>query len=156
MSTPAFRGNRFFLSNFYPVAPHRILYLELAHPTSEHAFACAKANNEVDREWVANAPTPAEAKRRGRAIKARPDWEEVKDQVMLDVLRIKFAPGTELAKKLLATGSEELVELNTWHDSYWGVCQCTMCTNRPKKNQLGKTLMQIRDELRGVVKGWTS
>ena len=54
----------------------------------------------------------------------------------------KFTQNEELKEKLLATENEELVEGNTWHDTYWGVC------NRRGKNKLGKILMRIREELR--------
>ena len=39
-------------------------------------------------------------------------------------------------------GEEYLEEGNTWHDTYWGVC------NGKGKNKLGKILMQVREELK--------
>lgn len=44
--------------------------------------------------------------------------------------------------QLLATGTRYLEETNTWGDTYWGVCE------GKGLNMLGKTLMQVRDELR--------
>ena len=70
------------------------------------------------------------------------DWEEVKDQIMYEICLAKFTQNEELKEKLLATGNEELVEGNTWHDTYWGVC------NRRGKNKLGKILMRVRSELK--------
>lgn len=32
--------------------------------------------------------------------------------------------------------------------NYWGSCICDKCRTLPKRNQLGKTLMRIREELR--------
>ena len=61
---------------------------------------------------------------------------------MLRVLRAKFAQNPELAMQLLATGTRYLEETNTWGDTYWGVCE------GKGLNMLGKTLMQVRDELR--------
>ena len=45
------------------------------------------------------------------------------------------------------TGDAELIEGNTWHDNYWGVCSCSKCNGRGK-NRLGKLLMKVREELR--------
>ena len=86
---------------------------------------------------------PSEAKRLGRRMRLRSDWEQVKYDVMLDVVRAKFNQHPDLAQKLLATGDEELVEGNDWGDTYWGVC------NGRGKNMLGKILMRVRAELRG-------
>ena len=86
---------------------------------------------------------PSEAKRLGRRVRLRSGWEQVKYDVMLDVVRAKFNQHPDLAQKLLATGDEELVEGNDWSDTYWGVC------NGRGKNMLGKILMRVRAELRG-------
>ena len=84
----------------------------------------------------------AAAKKLGRTVKLRPDWNEVKLSVMLEVLRHKFNQNPDLADKLLATGDTLLQEGNTWHDYYWGVC------NGKGENNLGKLLMLVRQELR--------
>ena len=54
----------------------------------------------------------------------------------------------ELREKLLATGNEELVEGNTWHDNIWGNCSCDCCKKIEGQNKLGKLLMQVREEIR--------
>ena len=76
----------------------------------------------------------------------RKDWEEVKTDVMRDGLRLKFQDPT-LRAKLLATGDEELIEGNTWHDNTWGACCCPECAKKKKENRLGKLLMQVRSEI---------
>ena len=63
-------------------------------------------------------------------------------EVMRGLLARKFAPGTELAARLLATGDAQLVEGNTWGDRFWGVCR------GQGRNQLGQLLMERRDQLR--------
>ena len=85
--------------------------------------------------------TPGEAKRMGRQVTLRKDWEDVKISVMEKGLRMKFAI-PELRDKLLATGEEELVEGNWWGDTCWGVCKGVGANN------LGKLLMKIREESR--------
>lgn len=57
------------------------------------------------------------------------------------LLRQKFHD-PELQQRLLDTGSEELVEGNTWGDVYWGVC------DGKGQNNLGKILMDLRREYR--------
>lgn len=126
-----------FLSNFYPCS---LIYKGIKFPTSEHAYQAAKATNAEDRDWVAEAKTPGAAKRRGRSIEVRPDWDQIKDGVMLTILRAKFA-NNELAEELINTYPAELVEGNTWGDTYWGVC------NGVGQNKLGNLLMRIRNEL---------
>lgn len=85
--------------------------------------------------------TPGQCKKAGRSVTLRPDWEEVKDLVMLQGLRLKFGQHPDLAEKLVATGKRYLEETNTWHDTYWGVC------NGVGKNMLGIQLMHVRAEL---------
>ena len=133
-----FDGKYFFLSNFSP-SPFRVDYV--LFPTMEHYFQANKADNQNDYLHIAYAPTPGEAKRLGRKIQLRPDWEKIKDEVMLTGLRKKFAD-PELRSLLLATGDEELIEGNYWGDTYWGVC------NGVGQNKLGKLLMQVREEIK--------
>lgn len=133
-----FDGKYFFLSNFSP-SPFRVDYV--LFPTMEHYFQANKADNQNDYLHIAYAPTPGEAKRLGRKIQLRSNWEEIKDEVMLTGLRKKFAD-PELRNLLLATGDEELIEGNYWGDTYWGVC------NGVGQNKLGKLLMQVREEIK--------
>lgn len=134
-----FRGEYSFLSNFYETP---VSYLGVTYRNSEAAFQAQKEADPAARaEWAGLGP--AEAKRKGRRVTLRPDWDSVKDGVMEDVVRAKFLGSPDLAGKLLATGTAELVEENTWHDTYWGVDAAT----GKGRNQLGKTLMKIRTEL---------
>ena len=133
-----FRGEYAFLSNFHR-APFDWRGQEWR--TAEAGFQAAKTQDERMRERIRAARSPAEAKRLGRRVDLRPDWERVKDDVMHAVLQAKFAV-PELRDALLATGDAELVEGNTWGDVYWGVC------GGRGTNQLGRTLMRIRDDIR--------
>ena len=114
-------------------------------PTMEHYFQAMKADSMYDYIAIATAKTPGQAKRAGRRAVLRHDWEDVKEQVMEDGLRLKFAD-PELKQKLIATHPHELVEGTTWHDNEWGNCSCDRCRNIPGKNKLGKILMKLRDE----------
>lgn len=133
-----------FLSNFYP-SP--ITDGNLIFPTVEHMFQAAKTLNIKEYEEIAAADTPGHAKRLGRKVTLREDWEKVKDDMMYQALWLKFSI-PELREKLLATGDEELVEGTTWHDNEWGNCTCEKCANIVGKNKLGKMLMKIREEIK--------
>lgn len=139
-----FEGKYDFLSNFYP---SQITIDSVNYPTVEHAFQAAKTRSFLKRIEISKLDTPREAKKVGRQVKLRSDWETIKDQVMYDCLKEKFKI-TELREKLLATGNEELIEGTIWHDNYWGNCSCEKCKNIEGKNMLGKTLMKVREELR--------
>jgi N-glycosidase YbiA len=135
-----FEGEYAFLSNFWP-SP--IVLDRITHPTVEHAYQAAKADNRLERERLASLPTPGAAKRAGRKVTLRSDWERVKVGIMEDLVRRKFAD-PDLAERLLATGEAELVEGNAWNDRFWGVCR------GEGRNELGKVLMRVRAELRGM------
>ena len=137
-----FEGEYAFLSNFYfsPMIIDNVVYT-----TNEHYFQAMKSLNPKERQAIVLAPTPGKAKHLGRKVSLRKDWEDIKEEVMLTGLRHKFS-NPELRKKLLATGNEELIEGTTWHDNYWGICDCEACGGQGK-NRLGKLLMQVREEL---------
>ncbi len=137
MAIRRFTGEYRFLSNFFPC---RITYEEITYPSTEHAYQAAKCIFRKDKHRIAEL-TAGEAKREGRKVELRPDWEEVKLQVMEDVLRLKFFGNKSLAAKLLATGDQELIEGNTWGDTFWGVCKGV------GENHLGKLLMKVRNLL---------
>ena len=142
-----FEGEYRFLSNFYPA---QIEYEGLIYPTIEHAFQAAKTLDIDARRQVASASTPGVAKRVGRQIKLREDWELVKNPVMMDVVSLKFSEGSNFAEWLIETEYAPLVEGNTWHDQYWGNCTCGRSACEPHGgNTLGKILMYRRFALMG-------
>lgn len=133
-----FRGPYRWLSNFWP-APVRLD--GVVYPTVEHAYQAAKTLDRAERALIARLTSPGAAKRSGRRVTMRDDWDGVKLDVMLGLLRGKFARG-DLRARLLSTGDVQLIEDNTWGDHYWGVCR------GDGQNHLGRLLMQVRDELR--------
>jgi ribA/ribD-fused uncharacterized protein len=127
-----------FLSNFHLC---KIAYDGHVYDSSEHAFQAAKTISVSERRQIRLSSSPGKAKRMGKEVTLRPDWEFIKLNTMLLILRIKFAD-PELRSKLLATGNVMLIERNTWGDQFWG-------QSRGKgENWLGKLLMRIRDEIR--------
>lgn len=139
MTVKSFQGKYRFLSNFYPAA---VFYRGLTFPTVEHAYQASKSLDETEQRRIAQCPTPGDAKRLGRQLTRRPDFDEVKLSIMFDLVSQKFTRHPQLTKLLLETGDDELVEGNTWNDIFWGVY------NGQGKNHLGKILMKVRDDLR--------
>jgi len=133
----SFRGKYNFLSNFYRCT---IYYNGLSYFTVEHAFQAQKSIRHEDRLKIWNADTPGQAKAIGRKIELRADWEEVKLQVMADLIWIKFSY-PELKEKIIRTGDAQLIEGNTWGDRYWGVYR------EQGENHLGRILMAVRSLL---------
>lgn len=134
-----FRGKYGFLSNFHD-AP--VTYYGLTYRSSEAAFQAAKSlDPEVRKRFTTMDPT--EAKRAGRRVDLRSDWNIVKYRVMYDVCLAKFTQNDDLRVKLLSTGDEYLEEGNTWGDREWGT------VDGIGENNLGITLMVVRDKLRG-------
>ncbi len=136
MAINSFRGNYNFLSNFYN-AP--VTYNGVKFRNNEAAF---QAQKDVNRAHEFANLTGADAKRLGRHVNLRSDWNSVRIRIMTDIVRAKFTQNSDLKQRLLATSNEDLIEGNTWHDTFWGVC------NGQGQNNLGKILMQIRSELR--------
>lgn len=131
-----FQGEYRFLSNFYPAEVH---YDGVFYPTVEHAYQAAKTLSLLARESIKEAKSPGEAKKLGYKVPIRRDWEELKLHIMRDLVFQKFFVHDDLRVKLLETGNAELQEINTWGDTYWGVC------NGVGENNLGKILMDFRD-----------
>lgn len=137
-----FSGRYRFLSNF---SPARVVLDGEEYPTVEHAYQAAKTQDSVWRKAIQITATPSEAKKMGRAISKRPDllrpdWQSVSVDIMLALLRQKFAH-PDLAEKLLSTGDSFLVEGNYWGDTFWGVCRGV------GENVLGVLLMVVRYDL---------
>ena len=136
MSISVFNGVNRWLSNFADV---KILQSGRVFDSVEAAFQAAKCKDPMDKKRFERL-NPIQAKKLGRRIMLRHDWNEKRDFVMLDLCRQKFQK--EPFKQLLRdTGDEQLTEGNHWGDRYWGVC------NGEGKNKLGKILMRIREEI---------
>ena len=127
-----------FLSNFHPST----IWVEgKSYPTVEHAYQAHKTLNEESRDLIRKAKDPAIAKKLGRGVEMRSDWDAVKEGLMRDFIRKKFE-SPFLADLLLKTGDAELVHNNNWNDRVWGVCRGAGA------NLLGKILMEVRQELK--------
>lgn len=137
-----FDGEHAFLSNFHP---SHFTYCYIEWPTVEHAFQALKTTDHRTRQRIAALAKPGEAKKAGRSLHLRPGWDAIRKQVMLDLLIAKFRQHPGYAERLAATGSRLLVEGNTWHDQFWGSCECGREACLPAGyNYLGRLLMAVR------------
>lgn len=141
-----------FLSNY---APCDIEYQSVKYVNLEHAYQHARAVHFNDRTTAAKILTtknPAEAKRLGYRVSGfdAATWNGIKEKLMLKLLRIKFKPMSDMARKLQDTGNKLLAE--SGKESYFS---CGMPLTHPdildslkwKSNKLGELQMKIRNEL---------
>ena len=126
-----------FLSNYHLC---ECVVNDISFISSEHAYMFQKSDDKEYQQSIIDAVTPREAKRVGRNVKLRDDWDSYRNTAMLIALTAKFKNERERGM-LLATGDAYLEETNTWNDTYWGVC------NGKGKNMLGTMLMNIRSRL---------
>jgi len=136
-----FQGEYRFLSNFWPA---RVNYGGIDFPTVEHAYQAAKTDDQKARLEIAKARTPGVAKRLGKRVTMRHNWDSIKLKVMSVLVTQKFTSNPLLKKLLLDTGDAELIEGNDWNDTFWGICR------GKGSNHLGKILMSVRESLRLV------
>lgn len=138
----SFSNENAFLSNFYPC---RIYMSGYSYGSVEHAFQASKTLNIDERMEIRNAPTPGKAKRLGRRVQLRKDWESIKIGNMKSFLVQKFYSNAELKQKLIDTGDKQLIEGNNWGDKFWGMVQED--GQWVGENNLGKLLMEVRSIL---------
>jgi ribA/ribD-fused uncharacterized protein len=108
------------LSNF---SPHGFQLDGVYWPTVEHYFQAQKLPAQPSyqqRIRRARSPKGAKALGRSRKVPLRPDWDNVKDDLMRQALRAKLFAHPELAALLLETGERVLIE-NAPSDYYWGL-----------------------------------
>jgi len=140
-----FDGRYRWLSNFWACF---VTFDGREYQSTEAAYQAAKT---IDLSLRAPFESyfASKAKEEGGKLPLRADWEDVKLGIMEDLNRQKFANNAELRARLLDTGDADLVETNTWGDTFWGRDHNT----GEGENHLGRILMRIRDELRPRVPG---
>jgi ribA/ribD-fused uncharacterized protein len=140
----------YVLSNFSAFA---VEWSGFLFPTSEHLYHWLRFTLSEDSfgpeiaRRVFNARSAHEAFKIAQENKQFQvaNWDAAKVRIMKRVLHQKAAQHEYVRRKLLATGTRELVE-NSWRDDFWG-----WGPNRDGQNMLGKLWMQVRFELRNGV-----
>lgn len=130
-----FNGEYRFLSNFWYC---EVVFEDQKYRSVEHAYVAAKTLHLNLRKRIQKVNSAGEVKHIGRNLQLRPDWEDIKLEVMANLVYQKFLE-EPLRSQLLATEDAYLEETNHWGDTYWGVCKGV------GENMLGKILMMVRD-----------
>lgn len=139
MPIRCFTGEYAFLNNFY----HSPFQWEgIEWQMVEHAYQAAKVLDPVQRQVIASLPSPGKAKAAGSSVTIRSDWEDVKYDIMSELVYAKFTQNADLREKLLATGCSHLEDGNNHGNRIWGT------VNGVGSNWLGKILMDVREKLR--------
>ena len=143
-----FIGKYEVFSNFCPA---KVVYDNITYPTVEHAYVASKTMDRKFRRNVAMSPASQAGKMKkwGRTVNLRSDWDEVKLEIMQDLVTQKFNKYNDYGKYelLLGTGDQLIVEGNYWHDNFWGNCLCQKCMKIKGENHLGQILMKVREFL---------
>lgn len=138
---PYYETSHFVFSNF---SAHTVIYKGVLYPTVEHAFHIAKFDDEKIRQEILSAGSPIEAFELGQKYRPmrRNDWEDIRVEILFEIIKEKVSQHQEVKDALLATGDEEIVEHNP-NDSFWGTG-----TDRKGENNTGKIYMRIREGIR--------
>lgn len=134
-----FRGEYSFLSNFTKVD---IVLDGIIYPSVEHAYCSAKNEELWWKAYCADEKNQAGmVKKKSRYVGNVSNWKEIQIDIMTKCLKQKFSK-EPFHSLLMKTGDMYIQEGNNWNDKFWGVCLKTGVG----ENNLGKILMQIRDE----------
>jgi ribA/ribD-fused uncharacterized protein len=137
-----------WFSNFNPYPrPITDRATGITYRTPEHLYQAAKTLDIEQRRAVAACATPGQAKRMGRKVTMRPDWDTLKFDVMVYCQTKMVEQDPAYAQRLKQSSDADLVEWNTWHDNTWGQCTCTRCQGKLSQNLLQNALIQVRDAI---------
>ena len=128
---------------------HGFILDDAEWPSVEHYYQGMKFEDEALREVVRSAANPTDAREvaKGHKREVRDDWKRVRETVMTRGVYIKCRSHPEVARALLATGDDKLVE-NSQYDYFWG------CGRDGRgENRYGRVLMQVRAKLRELEAG---
>lgn len=136
----SFRGDYYFLSNFYP---SEFIFQGYKWKTAEHAYQAMKKIDQDFWEQMAYGDlTAGQAKKIGQKLELPEHWNESKLYTMHNIVTQKFEQNADLMEKLNKTKGFELIEGNSWGDNFWGQSPIGL-----GRNELGKILMSIRDDI---------
>lgn len=134
-----FRGEYDFLSNFYKC---NVEHEGVIYSSVENAFQAAKTLDLIERRQFENY-TAREAKKLGKKVKLRSDWENVKVKIMCNLVFQKFNNSEYLRTRLLIV-QDKIIEEN-----FWGICKCGRCAGG--YNMLGNILQEVREHFNSIV-----
>lgn len=145
----SFTGQYAFLSNFHPCA---VTYAGVPYPSVEHAYQSAKTLDKAARLSISKLPTACAARSAGQKVKLRPGWDDMRLEVMTELLEEKFSSDEALRDALIATGERELIK--GVHGINMGLLFWGVYYGKEKElygkgdNWLGCLLMAVREAVR--------
>lgn len=135
-----FKDDYAFLSNMYKCS---FVYKDILFSAAEIAYVYEKCKHQEDKDTVLLLDNPYDARKFGRSVELVDNWESKRLSIMYNIILAKFEQNTNLARRLSAV-DEEIVEDNTWGDTFWGRC------NGVGENNLGKLLTLVKYTIKGV------
>ena len=136
----AFLGDRYFLSNGYECP---LIYEGIEYPSAEAAYNAQKSEDiEIRKQFC--TMNWNQARDYGQEVKLREGWDDMRDEIMLNVIRAKFK-NNRLRERLLMTRTEHLEEANDFGDTYWGT------VDGKGLNKLGEILIMQGDVIKDKV-----
>ena len=167
-----FKDDLFFLSNMFKIpiqmSEKNITLSKLerfksyfkfdncTYPSTENLYQALKNKNFNDRVAFLKV-NPFEAKKLGRQIRKNDiifGWDVSRLVAMEICIDLKFNSYKYLAEKLINTPDEDIVEWNTWGDTFWGKDLNTLegADNlgkilRAKKYETIQTIQTIQEKL---------
>jgi len=110
-----------------------LAHQEIEYRTVENFYQAMKTpKDDLETRRKIAAASPEDARTIGEQVKVRPDWQEIRLQVLETALKHKFAPGTKWHTKLRATGDADILDGSN-------------------ENHLGNLLMRLRDSREKVI-----
>ena len=104
ISPTGFQGRRRHLS---PYQEAKVKVGELTFPTAEHAYQAAKSLDLKDWKRIQKSPSPGAARQLGEQLQVRPDWEEIRVEVLRHVTYAKFDQNPDLRARLLSNQDKD-------------------------------------------------
>lgn len=123
-----------WLSNYHDCD---IFWMGLHFKNTEAAYQASKCY-ELSNAKLFQTMSGLEAKKHSKTFVARRYWDEMRYNIMAQLIFQKFLVHKDLRELLLATDEKYIEETNYWNDTYWGVC------NGIGENNLGKLIMNTR------------
>lgn len=140
-----FFGDFRFLSNFAE-CPNGVWICGLCYNNSEAAYQAQKVIEEARQPFTTMSGKEAKkAWKQGPLIYHDWQWDQIKTDIMLQIIFNKFANNKDLRQALLDTRPKYLEEMNSWSDVFWGTDP-----DMGGKNMLGRILMNVRDVFVGL------
>ena len=159
MAIRAFRGQNDPLSNFFFVGTQKLLYKGRTYSSSEQAYQHTRAlfheEKQIAKEIIGKEVNPHGMKNLGGRITASKAWNDIKADVMYEILEAKAACSAVFCEAL-KTEDPQVVFVEAVYDDFWGsgLPYIETCTRSPGKwpgsNMMGRLLSKLRGNMQAI------